>query len=49
MDTLVALGSAASYVYSIYALFAMTDAQVAGDMDAASCRICMNFILSLRR
>ncbi len=34
MDTLVALGSAASYVYSVYALLAMTGAQVAGDMDA---------------
>ncbi|MCD8362143.1 MAG: heavy metal translocating P-type ATPase [Lachnospiraceae bacterium] len=34
MDTLVALGSTASYVYSVYALFAMTDAQVKGDMTA---------------
>lgn len=34
MDTLVALGSGASFVYSVYALFAMTDAQVKGDMDA---------------
>lgn len=33
MDTLVALGSAASFVYSTYALFAMTDAQLKGDMD----------------
>lgn len=32
MDTLVALGSAASFIYSTYALFAMTDAQVKGDM-----------------
>ncbi len=32
MDTLVALGSGASLVYSVYALFAMTDAQVRGDM-----------------
>ena len=32
MDTLVALGSGASFVYSTYALFAMTDAQVHGDM-----------------
>lgn len=32
MDTLVALGSGASFVYSTYALFAMTDAQVQGDM-----------------
>lgn len=34
MDTLIALGSGASFVYSTYALFAMTDAQVKGDMDA---------------
>ncbi len=33
MDTLVALGSAAAFVYSAYALFAMTDAQLRGDMD----------------
>ena len=33
MDTLVALGSAAAFIYSTYALFAMTDAQVKGDMD----------------
>lgn len=33
MDTLVALGSAASFGYSVYALFAMTAAQVNGDMD----------------
>ncbi len=32
MDTLVALGSGASFVWSVYALFAMTDAQVNGDM-----------------
>ena len=32
MDTLVALGSGAAFVYSTYALFAMTDAQVKGDM-----------------
>lgn len=32
MDTLVALGSGASFVYSTYALFAMTDAQLKGDM-----------------
>lgn len=32
MDTLVALGATASYGYSIYALFAMTDAQMRGDM-----------------
>ena len=33
MDTLVALGSAAAFIYSTYALFAMTGAQVRGDMD----------------
>lgn len=32
MDTLVALGSAAAFVYSTYALFLMTDAQVKNDM-----------------
>ncbi len=31
MDTLVAMGSAASFVYSVYALFAMTLAQLNGD------------------
>ena len=34
MDTLVALGSMASFVWSVYALFAMTDAQLHGDSDA---------------
>lgn len=34
MDTLVALGSGASFVYSLYALFAMTDAQVKGNTAA---------------
>ena len=34
MDTLVALGSAASYVYSVYALYAMTSAQLRGDTEA---------------
>ena len=34
MDTLVALGAGASFGYSTYALFAMTGAQVRGDMDA---------------
>ena len=33
MDTLVALGSGASFVYSVYALFAMTDAQVKDNAD----------------
>ena len=32
MDTLVALGSGAAFVWSTYALFAMTDCQVRGDM-----------------
>ena len=35
MDTLVALGAGASYGYSVYALFAMTDAQMRGDMESA--------------
>ncbi|MGN0375808.1 MAG: heavy metal translocating P-type ATPase [Butyrivibrio sp.] len=34
MDTLVAIGAGASFVYSTYALFAMTDAQMRGNMDA---------------
>ena len=34
MDTLVALGAGASFGYSLYALFAMTDAQVKGNADA---------------
>ncbi len=33
MDTLVALGSGAAFLYSTYALFAMTDAQAKGDME----------------
>ena len=33
MDTLVALGAGASFGYSVYALFAMTDAQMRMDMD----------------
>ena len=33
MDALVALGAGAAFIYSTYALFAMTDAQVKGDMD----------------
>lgn len=32
MDTLVALGAGASFIYSMYALFAMTNAQVNNDM-----------------
>ena len=35
MDTLVAMGSAASFVYSTYALFAMTRAQITGGSEAA--------------
>ena len=35
MDSLVALGSGASFVYSCYALFRMTGAQVSGGSDAA--------------
>ena len=34
MDTLVALGASAAFVYSTYALVAMTGAQVRGDMEA---------------
>ena len=34
MDTLVALGAGASFVYSTYALFAMTDAQLSGNHQA---------------
>ena len=34
MDTLVAMGSMASFLYSTYALFAMTDAQLKGNVDA---------------
>lgn len=34
MDALVALGSTAAFAYSTFALFAMTDAQVKGNMDA---------------
>ena len=33
MDTLVALGSSASFLWSVYALFMMTKAQTVGDMD----------------
>ena len=36
MDTLVALGSTAAFVYSTYALFMMTDAQTRGDMQAVN-------------
>ena len=35
MDTLVAMGSMASFVWSVYALFAMTGAQLEGNTDAA--------------
>ena len=35
MDTLVALGSAASFLYSTYALFTMSGAQAAGDLAGA--------------
>ena len=34
MDTLVAMGSMASFVWSVYVLFAMTKAQAAGDSEA---------------
>ena len=42
MDTLVALGATAAFAYSTYALFAMTDAQVRGDMDGV-----MHFMMEL--
>ncbi|MCI6175001.1 heavy metal translocating P-type ATPase [bacterium] len=42
MDTLVALGATAAFGYSTYALFAMTDAQVRGDMDGV-----MQFMMEL--
>ena len=35
MDTLVSLGAGAAFVYSLYALFMMTDAQTAGNSSAA--------------
>lgn len=34
MDTLVALGSSASFIYSVYVLFAMTQAQLEGNSEA---------------
>jgi Cu2+-exporting ATPase len=40
MDTLVAMGSMASFVWSVYALFAMTDAQLHGDSEAV-----MNYMM----
>ena len=36
MDTLVALGSSSSFIYSTYALFAMSGAQARGDMQGAA-------------
>lgn len=36
MDTLVSLGAGAAFVYSLYALFMMTDAQTAGNSSAAA-------------
>lgn len=42
MDTLVALGSAAAFVYSTYALFAMTGAQAKGDTAGV-----MNYMMEL--
>ena len=35
MDTLVALGASASYIWSVYALFMMTDAQLKGGIGSA--------------
>lgn len=45
MDTLVALGAGASYGYSLYALFAMTDDRC-GEIWPVQCPICMNFTLN---
>ena len=45
MDTLVALGSGASFLYSVYALFAMTDARC-GAIWLGSWNTCMSFTLS---
>ena len=42
MDTLVALGSSAAFIYSTYALLAMTGAQVRGDEEAVM-RYMMDF------
>ena len=39
MDTLVALGSGAAFVYSTYALFMMTEVQIKGDIEAVHDRI----------
>ncbi len=36
MDTLVALGSSAAFIYSTYALFVMTGAQVRGDLETVN-------------
>ena len=46
MDTLVALGSAASYGYSVYILFAMTDAQMHQNDGCGYRNTCMNSTLS---
>ncbi|MGN0571514.1 MAG: heavy metal translocating P-type ATPase [Candidatus Fimenecus sp.] len=35
MDTLVALGAGSAFIYSVYALFAMSEAQISGGTDAA--------------
>ena len=48
MDTLVALGAGASYGYSVYALFAMTAAQTAGDMDHVDANICLGHLADER-
>ncbi len=36
MDTLVAMGSGAAFIYSTWALFAMTEAMISGGIEAAS-------------
>ena len=38
MDTLVALGSMASFLYSVYMLFVMTDAQITSDLGSGAAR-----------
>lgn len=48
MDTLVALGATAAYLWSVFALFLMTDAQMRGD-HAAVMTYMDEFISSLRR
>ena len=48
MDTLVALGSTAAFLYSTYALFAMTRAQVDGNMQAVEGYMSEFYLKALR-